>query len=1162
MTIKQYREKMPTLRTPRYSLFIVILVLGMLFHQPVQQAKAGHIEALGTRGTIIVNASGSGDHTHIQWAIDNASEGDTIIVEAGTYRENLIINKTVSLVGAGRDNTTIDGQGNGDVIHVEASWVNISGFQILNAPYVCSGILLDGVDSCIVTDNRLCDNGDGICLDDSDWNGITENICRANDIYGIILYDSFNNTLQNNTCGENIYGIFLSRSSNNILKENLCLSNRYDGIALSASHNNEITNNNCSYNRKSGIDIHSSDHNSLLSNYLAGNDRYGIGLECSFNSVLSGNRMVGGGIYFYGNLPKYWNSHDIEGSNLVNGRPVIYVKDDTNGVISANAAQIILAGCENICVKDQNISGVITGIQVGFSRDITIEDNNLSDNSEHGIYLYNSSGVRIRRNTCDSNGGSGIRIYHFSSDNEVIDNSCIGNYYHGMVVGYDSNDNSMINNIFCSSNEYGIYVFYGVGNTISGNTANDNYLGIKIDYAEGTTLRDNQCSSNYLYGISLTAQYCSLDNNTCLGSRAGIHISYGGNNVSNNTCTGNQQGIHFSWHSTGNSVSNNRCSSNTENGLLIDDNSNGNVLSNNTFGSNAENGLLIDGNSNGNILERNILLENRCGIAIDYNSDENSLSNNSLIRNTKYGVDVSGNSQNNLIVDNIFLDNNDGGIQASDDCWGTRWDSVGSGNYWSDRTGPDTDFDGIVDGVYAIDGSIGAMDHFPLVNPYGVLLPVAETGQDIFINQHEKVTFDSSACLNRAHIVGYAWNFAYDGERYTISGPAPSFTFHTSGTYVVTLTVENMLGEGTSDNLTVCVKDITPPVAEAGENVVIDQYETVYFDSIGSTDNTGIVNYSWTFIYDHLFNVLYGESPEFTFHLTGIYNVVLRVADVEGNKDPNEMNVTVLDTTPPEAYAGGDITTRQYRSIRLYGDRSKDNVGIVNHTWTIPFNGTYVTLFGESIVLLFPVPGQYNITLTVSDAMGNRDTDVVKVIVEDWNPPHAECGDNVDIDPGGTVVFDGRESSDNTGIVKYNWEFEYDGETIHLTGPRPFFTFDSIGRYIVTLLVTDERGNEDMDWLAVTVKEPKETSNRNYNKDHYWPSPPDEETEERERQSYLWSVTVVLCLLALLTLIFLLVLRSGRERRERERSDGTGRVDMEVIPKEVVVLEERETGEG
>ncbi|MHC4537296.1 MAG: pectinesterase family protein, partial [Planctomycetota bacterium] len=66
--------------------------------------------------TIVVDINGSGEYTSIHEAIDNADDGDTIYVLAGVYYENIIINKTITLIGNGSINTIINGSENGDVI--------------------------------------------------------------------------------------------------------------------------------------------------------------------------------------------------------------------------------------------------------------------------------------------------------------------------------------------------------------------------------------------------------------------------------------------------------------------------------------------------------------------------------------------------------------------------------------------------------------------------------------------------------------------------------------------------------------------------------------------------------------------------------------------------------------------------------------------------------------------------------------------------------------------------------------------------------------------------------------------------------------------------------------------------------------------------------------
>ena len=72
----------------------------------------------------------------IQAAIGAAWDGDTINVAKGTYLENIIIEKSLTLKGAGPGKSVIDGKGSGSVattgISNKAARVSLSGFTIQN----------------------------------------------------------------------------------------------------------------------------------------------------------------------------------------------------------------------------------------------------------------------------------------------------------------------------------------------------------------------------------------------------------------------------------------------------------------------------------------------------------------------------------------------------------------------------------------------------------------------------------------------------------------------------------------------------------------------------------------------------------------------------------------------------------------------------------------------------------------------------------------------------------------------------------------------------------------------------------------------------------------------------------------------------------------------
>jgi len=153
------------------------------------------------------------DYVTIQKAIDASGtlDGHTIQVDAGTYYENVVVNKSVSLIGENRITTIIDGNGAGTVIDVKANNTIINGFTIQNSgqsnPQYESGIKVHNSSSNVISNNIIANNGgEGIYASDlSIENAITGNTIANNSGYGICLDDLsldniiFHNNFINNT---------------------------------------------------------------------------------------------------------------------------------------------------------------------------------------------------------------------------------------------------------------------------------------------------------------------------------------------------------------------------------------------------------------------------------------------------------------------------------------------------------------------------------------------------------------------------------------------------------------------------------------------------------------------------------------------------------------------------------------------------------------------------------------------------------------------------------------------------------------------------------------------------------------------------------------------------------------------------------------------------
>ena len=160
----------------------------------------------------IVDDDGPADFSRIQDAIDAASPGDIIFVKAGTYYENIIIDKYISLIGEDRTKTIIDcnwlQEQNIPIVYVTASSVIISGFTIENS-HLDSGIVLyNSWNNTILLNNILLTNGNGILLHNSSCNVISNNFISGNGGGIYSMDDSCNNRIIFNNITYNNVGIY------------------------------------------------------------------------------------------------------------------------------------------------------------------------------------------------------------------------------------------------------------------------------------------------------------------------------------------------------------------------------------------------------------------------------------------------------------------------------------------------------------------------------------------------------------------------------------------------------------------------------------------------------------------------------------------------------------------------------------------------------------------------------------------------------------------------------------------------------------------------------------------------------------------------------------------------------------------------------------------
>ena len=172
---------------------------------------------------LYVGGFGPGNYTRIQDAIDNASDGDTVLVfdDSSPYKEKIVIDKSIVLLGENRDSTIIES--NGTIVFFNASKVQISSFTIQHFGKGSSTGIKASTSDNIISNNLIQEHSYGIFLF-GDNNTIYGNYIINNEegirLDSINIITSINNTIYRNEIAYNINSIFLDLSHSNKIYEN------------------------------------------------------------------------------------------------------------------------------------------------------------------------------------------------------------------------------------------------------------------------------------------------------------------------------------------------------------------------------------------------------------------------------------------------------------------------------------------------------------------------------------------------------------------------------------------------------------------------------------------------------------------------------------------------------------------------------------------------------------------------------------------------------------------------------------------------------------------------------------------------------------------------------------------------------------------------------
>jgi parallel beta-helix repeat protein len=260
------------------------------------------VSSVGFDGnTLYVGGSGPNNYTTIQSAINYAVDGDTVFVydDSSPYNENVVVDKSINLIGENKETTIIDAGGTDDSVYISADGVTITGFTMRN-----SGT------------SWFPDYDAGVDIR-SDYNTIFNNIMTENNYNGIYILNSSNsNVISVNSITNNSHsGILLMGSSSNVITGNTVANHGGDCISMWESSNDNTVSGNTITDGGRGIVMWDCTGNNIIMNTIMNND-WGIEIrDLSYNNIYH-NKFIDNGMNAYeASCDNQWDNGYPSGGN-------------------------------------------------------------------------------------------------------------------------------------------------------------------------------------------------------------------------------------------------------------------------------------------------------------------------------------------------------------------------------------------------------------------------------------------------------------------------------------------------------------------------------------------------------------------------------------------------------------------------------------------------------------------------------------------------------------------------------------------------------------------------------------------------------------------------------------------------------------------------------
>lgn len=347
-----------------------------------------------------------------------------------------------------------------------------------------------------------------------------------------------------------------------------------------------------------------------------------------------------------------------------------------------------------------------------------------------------------------------------------------------------------------------------------------------------------------------------------------------------------------------------------------------------------------------------------------------------------------------------------------------------------------------------------------------------------------EVTFDASESLDPdGFIESYEWDLDSDGKFDDGEGVELKHTFEKIGKYRVGLRVTSSTGEYnvTEKEINVTKEDL--PTAEISivnePNTLLVGTSYTFQAKEESSPNGQVNKFVWDF--GDSSRSQSGRTASKSFKDPGTYQVTLTLTDETGQEGSVKRLITVgtlgsaprpvIDSDPGLQVNETALSGTAPFSVNFSAENSLDSDNdITEYAWDLDGDKT-MDQYGENIDYTFRNPGNYTVTLQVTDADGNRATSTLNVNVKAIGLTAKLTASPNEGSVPLTVNFDASGSSYAGGqITSYRWDFG-DNTGEQLSGAQISHKYTAIGTYPAKVTAIAADGTQNTITVNITVRQ-------------------------------------------------------------------------------------------